>query len=78
MFFSRIRCSTTPASSAPGRVPMTSPSRALKPIVLSMLRPLLSAHILTPLPKWPTITRPAAISGAISGKILAIYSYDSP
>ena len=39
MPFSSIRCSTTPGSSWPGRVPIGRPSSAVKPIVLSMLRP---------------------------------------
>ena len=41
----------TPGSSAPVRVPIGSPSRPVKPIVLAMLRPPSSAHMLAPLPE---------------------------
>ena len=74
MPFSSIRCSTTPGSSWPGRVPIGRPSSAVKPIVLSTLRPPSSAHIEAPLPRWATITRPPAISGATSGRRAAMYS----
>ena len=39
MPFCSIRCSTTPGSSWPGRVPIGRPSSAVKPMVVSMLRP---------------------------------------
>ncbi len=39
-----------------------------------MLLPLRSAHRLAPLPRWATITRPRAISGATSGSTEAMYS----
>ena len=64
----------TPGSSAPGRVPMHSPSSAVKPSVLSTLLPSFSAHRLAPLPRCATITRPSAISGATSGSTEAMYS----
>jgi len=70
--------STTPGSSAPGRVPMQRPSSAVKPKLLSMLRPPIMAHRLAPLPRCATITRPCAISGATRGRADAMYSYDSP
>src|SRR5262245_58973920 len=43
---------------------MGSPSRAVNPMVLSMLRPPASAHMEAPLPRCATITRPFATSGA--------------
>ena len=45
-----------------GRVPIASPSSAVKPMVLSTLFPPLIAHIEAPLPRWATMTRPPAIS----------------
>src|SRR5258705_514038 len=33
-----------------------------------------SAHMEAPLPRWGTMTRPAAISGATCGRRLAMYS----
>ena len=51
---------------------------AVNPIVLSMLRPPFNAHIEAPLPRWTTIARPLAISGATCGKVFAIYSYERP
>ena len=39
----------------------------MNPKLLSTLFPLRSAHRLAPLPRWATMTRPAAISGATSG-----------
>ena len=68
----------TPGSIWPGRVPMGRPSSAVKPIVLSTLRPACMAQSDAPLPRWAAITRPAAASGATSGKTEAMYSYDSP
>ena len=63
-----------PGSIAPGRVPMHSPSTAVKLIVVStLLRPFI-AHMLAPLPRWATITRPSAMSGATSGRTEAMYS----
>ena len=47
-------------------------------MVLSTLRPPFSAHMEAPLPRCATITRPFAISGAICGKVFAIYSYERP
>ena len=40
----------------------------MKPIVLSTLLPPLMAHIEAPLPRWATITRPPAMSGATCGR----------
>ena len=62
----------------PGRVPMGRPSSAVKPIVLSTLRPASSAHMEAPLPRWATITFLLARSGATSRRRSATYSYDSP
>ena len=57
---------------------MQSPSSAVNPKLLSTLLPFRRAQTLAPLPRWATITRPAAISGATSGNIEATYSYDRP
>ena len=62
----------------PGLVPMQSPSRAVKPNVLSTLLPFFSAQRLAPLPRWAMMTRPFAISGAIFGSVLAMYSQEMP
>ena len=43
-----------------------------------MLLPPFIAQRLAPLPRCATITRPSAISGAISGSTEAMYSYDRP
>src|SRR5437763_213331 len=59
----------TPASIAPGLVPMQSPSSAVKPKLLSTLFAFRMAHRLAPLPKCATTTRPFAISGAVCGSI---------
>ena len=48
----RIRCVKIPGSTAPDRVPIIRPSRGVKPIVVSMLRPFRIAAIEQPLPKW--------------------------
>ena len=50
------------------------PSSAVKPIVLSTLRPPWMAHMDAPLPRCATITRPLAISGATFGRVFAMYS----
>ena len=47
-------------------------------MVLSTLRPPFNAHIEAPLPRCATITRPAVISGATFGNVLAMYSYERP
>ena len=52
------RCSTTPGSSSPQRVPIGSPSSAEKPIVVATLRPARSAQSEAPLPRCATTTRP--------------------
>ena len=57
---------------------MQRPSSAVKPSVLSTLFRAFSAQRLAPLPRWATITRPSAISGATSGSTDAMYSYESP
>ena len=57
-----MRWSTTPGSSCPGRVPIGSPSSAVKPRVLSTLRPSRTAHIEAPLPRWAMMARPFAAS----------------
>ena len=41
------------------------PSKAVKLMVESMLCPSRIAHMLAPLPRWATIIRPRATSGAI-------------
>ena len=75
---SSCKYSTTPGSSAPVRVPMTNPSSAVKPIVVAMLTPSLSAHIDAPLPKCATTVRPRAAAMSIRGNSPAMYSYDRP
>ena len=68
----------TPGSSAPERVPIGSPSRPVKLIVLAMLRPPSRAHMLAPLPRWSTTVLPRAARSSYSGSTEAMYSYDSP
>ena len=58
--FRSIRCSSTPGSSAPQRVPIIRPSRAEKPIVVATLRRCSIAQRLAPLPRCATIVRPCA------------------
>ena len=74
------RYSTTPGSSAPGRVPMHSPSSAVKPIVqVDAPARSLIAHMLAPLPRCATMTRPLGYRPARSlGNTEAMYSYESP
>ena len=64
----------TPGSTEPGRVPMQRPSSAVKPRVQSTLFRAFRAQRLAPVPRWATITRPSAISGATSGRTEAMYS----
>ena len=52
----------------PGRVPMQSPSSAVKPSVLSTLLPPFSAHRLAPLPRCATMTRPVGDVGRHLGQ----------
>ena len=59
---------------APQRVPIGSPSTAVKPIVLATLRPPSSAHMLEPLPRWHTMVLPAAARASCSGSAEATYS----
>ena len=47
-------------------------------IVLATLAPALIAHMLAPLPRCATTTRPAAAFASKPGSALAMYSYDSP
>jgi len=71
---SSIRYSTTPGSRLPVRVPIIRPSTAVNPIVLAMLTPWSSAHMLAPLPRCSTTVRPAAAFGSVSGSTDAMYS----
>ena len=64
----RCRYSSTPGSIAPQRVPITSPSSAVRPIVVSMLTPSRIAHRLEPLPRCATTVRLAASFGEISAR----------
>src|SRR5438477_261769 len=73
---SSCRYRTTPGSSAPVRVPITSPSSAVNPIVVATLLPASNAHIDAPLPRCATITRPRAATGSIAGSAPAMNSYD--
>ena len=49
------RYSTAPASMSPERVPMITPSRGVKPIVVSTHLPAFTADKLLPLPRWQTM-----------------------
>ena len=49
----------TPGSIAPERVPIGSPSSAVKPIVVATLFPSRIAHMLQPFPRCAATTRPA-------------------
>ena len=60
--------------SAPQRVPIGSPSSAVKPIVVATDTRSRIAQAEQPLPRCATTTRPAAMSGARCGKTEAIYS----
>ena len=71
---SSIRYSITPGSMAPQRVPIGRPSTAVKPMVLAMLRPPCSAHMLAPLPRCSTTVRPRAASASMPGSTEAMYS----
>jgi len=71
------RYSTRPDRARPGAYHAQAVEGG-EPSVLSMLRPARSAHRLAPLPRWATMTRPAAIAGATSGSREAMYSYESP
>ena len=71
---SLMRYSNTPGSSAPGRVPIGTPSSGEKPMVESKLLPACIAHRLAPLPRCAAITRPSARFGATFGNMVAIYS----
>ena len=64
----------TPGSSAPVRVPIGRPSRAVIPMVVAMLRPAAIAHMLAPLPRCATINLPPAHSGATRGMTDMMYS----
>lgn len=59
------RCSTTPASSAPQRVAIGTPSSVENPMLVSRLAPLHMAQRLAPDPRWATTTLPAACSGQL-------------
>ena len=71
---SSIRYSSTPGSSAPLRVPISSPSTAVNPIVLATATPPSSAHMLAPLPRCSTTVRPRAARASIAGSVDATYS----
>jgi hypothetical protein len=63
---------TTPGSRLPQRRLMTNPSSAI--VVATLLRCFM-AHMLAPLPRWATTTRPSApVEPRISGRSLAMYS----
>ncbi|CFO09351.1 Uncharacterised protein [Bordetella pertussis] len=70
--------STTPGSRRPGRVPIGRPSSAVKPMVLSTLRPSTMVQAETPLPRWAATILPPAISGSARRRRCAMYSYDRP
>src|SRR5262249_47462868 len=64
-----MRCSTTPASSSPQRVPIGNPSSAVNPIVVAIETRFRIAQAEQPLPRCATTTRPSAISGARPGDV---------
>ena len=66
-------------SIAPQRVPIGSPSRAVKPIVLATLAPPGAAHMLAPLPRCSDDRlAPAPRASSNCGSTEAMYSYESP
>ena len=75
---SSIRYKITPGSTAPQRVPIGSPSAAVNPIVVAMLRPASMAHMLDPLPRCSTIVLAEAAFASMRGSSEAMYSYDRP
>ena len=71
---SSIRYRMTPGSRAPDRVPIGSPSTAVKPIVEAMLRPASIAHMLDPLPRCNTIVLADSAFASRRGNCAAMYS----
>ena len=63
---------------APHRVPIIKPSRAVNPMVVSMLVPSRMAQRLAPLPRCATTVRFAASSGEMARSLPAMASYDRP
>src|ERR1019366_1903775 len=62
-------------SRVPHRRLMGRPSSAVKPMVVATLLRRCIAHVLAPLPRWATTTRPSASAGPrMSGRTLAMYS----
>src|ERR1700731_16066 len=62
-----------PGSRLPHRVPITRPSSGVKLMVVATLRRRCIAHMLAPLPRWATTTRPSAATvpiGKHTGDIL--------
>ena len=53
----RSRKKTTPGSRSPERVPITNPSSGVRPALVSIAVPCLTATRDEPLPRWQTIIR---------------------
>lgn len=49
----------------PGRVAMTSPSRGVKPVVVSIERPSRTAASDAPAPRWQVTVRVLPVSAAV-------------
>src|SRR5450759_799028 len=64
----RARNATSPGSTSPARVPITSPDAGVKPMLVSMLFPSRTAARLAPLPRCARITRPRA--GPARGRVI--------
>ena len=57
------RCTSTPGSRSPDRVPIMIPPVGVKPIVVSTLTPSRTAVRLAPFPRWAMMIRPCAAAG---------------
>ena len=62
----------TPGSRSPERVPIMNPPAGVRPIVVSMETPSLTAHIEAPFPRCATTTRPGRRSSDVA------HSYERP
>ncbi len=71
------KCSNTPGSSVPQRVPMMSPSSAVVPMVVASERPRRAAHRLAPLPRWAMSTRHGFSESGRSQYVGDVLEYDA-
>mmetsp|Transcript_20617 Transcript_20617/g.55622 ORF Transcript_20617/g.55622 Transcript_20617/m.55622 type:complete len:241 (+) Transcript_20617:298-1020(+) len=70
---------STPASTSPARVPMTKPSRGVRPMVVSTHLPFLMAAMLAPLPRWQMMAFMDSLGLPRSSAALpSTYVYDVP